>query len=330
MPPIRTLVLAIATAAAYGCAADAPPSPPTRPAEVRDSAGVAWIRNFDPLWTDATAWRVDPEAVLRIGAADGEAPYLLTNIRGATRLSDGRIVVVDGATFELRAFTSAGLHAWSAGGKGGGPGEVSWYPLYFRRLPGDTLQIEDGLTRIRYDADGRLLEHEQVDWSRAVRFATYTSECLPVPKFVGELVLLAVRPCGVGADERIEQSHLRRSTARLDVLPWSLVSADSLGTFRKEDWWVHAHQGSGLVVRPLIQVGGRFAVTDAPPRMAYAVTGRRVHGPTPAAARAAAPMPPDAPVVARTLVENMDRAAGEFAGQLHEARVHAVLGPLEA
>ncbi|MEX0892159.1 MAG: hypothetical protein WEB88_08305 [Gemmatimonadota bacterium] len=235
---------------------------------------MAWIRNFDPLWTDATAWRVDPEAVLRIGAADGEAPYLLTNIRGATRLSDGRIVVVDGATFELRAFTTDGRHAWSAGGEGGGPGEVSWYPLYFRELPGDTLQIEDGLTRIRYDADGQLLEHEQVDWSRAVRFGTYTSECLPVPKFVGELVLLAVRPCGVGADERIEQSHLRRSTARLDVLPWSLVSADSLGTFRKEDWWVHAHQGSGLVVRPLIQVGGRFALTDAPPRMAYAVTDR--------------------------------------------------------
>lgn len=272
----RSCIVVIVTAAVAGsgCTADAALSRSPRSPQLADSAGVAWIRNFDPVWTAATAWRVDTAHVLRIGAADGDAPHLFTDIRGAARMSDGRIVVVDGATFELRAFSLGGAHLWTAAGKGNGPGEISWYPLHLRKLRGDTLQIEDGLVRLRYDAEGRPVEHATVDWGRAAQLGAYTSECFSVPRFVGELVLLAVRPCGLDGRQRIERSHLRRSTTRLDVLPWSLERADTLGTFLDEEWWVHSDGASHLVVWPPIPVGGRFAVADAPSRMAYATTER--------------------------------------------------------
>ena len=268
------VVIITAVVAGSSCTGDTALSRSPRSPQLFDSADVAWIRNFDPVWTAGTAWRVDTAPLLRMGAADGEEAYLFTDIRGAAHLSDGRIVVADGATFELRAFSSGGAHVWTAGGKGNGPGEISWYPLHFRKLRGDTLQIEDGLVRLRYDAEGRLVEHARVDWGRAVRFGAYTRECFSVPTFVGELVLLAVRPCGWDMRERIAQSHLRRSATRLDVLPWSLESADSVGTFLDQEWWVHSDGASQLVVWPPIPVGGRFAVADAPPRMAYATTER--------------------------------------------------------
>jgi len=69
---------------------------------VRDSAGIAIVENHTPLWTETERWRLSDEPVLQIGAVDGDDAYLFSQITGALRLSDGRIVVANGASRELR------------------------------------------------------------------------------------------------------------------------------------------------------------------------------------------------------------------------------------
>src|SRR5512141_2721923 len=72
--------------------------PPVRPSAgpSRDSAGIAIIESTAPLWAAGHGWVVadSPTADLRgIGSPDA-----------ALRLSDGRIVVADGAPVGLRYF----------------------------------------------------------------------------------------------------------------------------------------------------------------------------------------------------------------------------------
>jgi hypothetical protein len=60
---------------------------------------------------------------LRIGRVEGEAPYLLDDIRGVTELYDGTILIVDNGSKELRVFGADGVFRRSEGGPGRGPGE---------------------------------------------------------------------------------------------------------------------------------------------------------------------------------------------------------------
>ena len=68
-------------------------------------------------------WRIGPEPAVSIGAVEGEEPYLFQWVRSAFMMSDGRIVVADGGTDEIRVFTATGTHLVSWGGKGQGPGD---------------------------------------------------------------------------------------------------------------------------------------------------------------------------------------------------------------
>lgn len=106
--------------------------------QVRDSAGIRIIENPRPTEGSRLEWRIGPEPALSIGEADGEDPYTLYFVRDATRLRDGRIVVANGGSHELRFFDAQGNHLTTRGGEGEGPGE-------FERLltlwpwPGDSI-----------------------------------------------------------------------------------------------------------------------------------------------------------------------------------------------
>lgn len=96
----------------------------THPAsEVRDSAGIRIIENARPAEGSRLGWRIGPEPTVSIGAVEGEEPYLLHWVRSAFRMPDGRIVVANGGTDEVRVFTGTGTHLVSWGGKGQGPGD---------------------------------------------------------------------------------------------------------------------------------------------------------------------------------------------------------------
>ena len=104
----------------------------------RDSAGVRIVENARPPESSRLAWRIGPEPSLSIGVLEGEEPHMLFWVRDAARLADGRIVVANGGSAELRFFDSNGSHLGTRGGRGEGPGE-------FRELgnvapwPGDSL-----------------------------------------------------------------------------------------------------------------------------------------------------------------------------------------------
>lgn len=135
----RTVFLSAIVAACAGEAADTG-------VMVRDSAGITIVENATPHWTAETAWRLDSARSLTIGSVDGPPEYQLYRVRGALRLDDGRIVVADGGSRQIRFYDATGSHIRSVGGEGEGPGEYR-VPGLLARYPGDSLLVWDGNLR---------------------------------------------------------------------------------------------------------------------------------------------------------------------------------------
>jgi len=134
-------------------------------ATVRDSAGVAIVENAGTgaTWSDRQPWLVREEPEVDIGTLEGEEPYQLFRVTGALRLSDGRIVVANGGSSELRYFDANGEFLMSAGRQGSGPGEferLGWV----RSMPGDSVFAYDSSTRrvSVFDAAGEFVRSFQV------------------------------------------------------------------------------------------------------------------------------------------------------------------------
>ena len=106
---------------------------------VRDSAGIRIVVSARPSWTPVQQLHLAPTPSLTIGDRDGEA-YLLSGVKGAMRLSDGRIVLANGGSNELRFFDASGVHIKSVGGKGDGPGDFRRIRSA-TRLVGDTIAV---------------------------------------------------------------------------------------------------------------------------------------------------------------------------------------------
>lgn len=132
------------------CGADAPASSGV---VVRDSAGVAIVENAAPAWGEGEGWRVEAEPAVDIGVFEGDSAYEFFRIVGAVRLSDGRIVVANAGTSELRYFDDAGRYLKSVGRQGSGPGEFERM-TGLNLLPGDSLLVYDGGLRRATLVDG--------------------------------------------------------------------------------------------------------------------------------------------------------------------------------
>lgn len=87
-------------------------------------------------------WSLGATPIARIGAVDGPPQYQLSEVAYAGRLTDGRIVVVDGGSNELRWFGRDGHFEMRAGGRGQGPGELLWV-VNATVTPHDTLVLYD-------------------------------------------------------------------------------------------------------------------------------------------------------------------------------------------
>ena len=116
------------------CTADAPSS-----AVTRDSAGVAIVENLGPA---AESWSLTPEPALVIGADPDDSLQSLYDVGGVTRLADGRIVLTDGGTRQVRVYSAAGDFLTAVGRNGEGPGEFRSLSRPYR-LAGDSLLIYD-------------------------------------------------------------------------------------------------------------------------------------------------------------------------------------------
>jgi hypothetical protein len=122
-----------------GCAADAPSD--TRPYDVRDSVGVEIVTSHRGTWGPEEGWTVVSSPSLVIGQMEGDPAYELSSVRGALRLPDGRVVVAEYRTSEVRFYGPDGRHVRSVGRAGDGPGEFSSLFGIFTR--GDTLFAHD-------------------------------------------------------------------------------------------------------------------------------------------------------------------------------------------
>jgi hypothetical protein len=107
-----------------GCAAPADDATP-KGLIVTDSAGVEIVESSRPLLAGDAGWRVLDSAVVHIGRRDGPVALQLAGVEGALRLTDGRYVIADGGSAELRVFGADGDPQRSFGRPGAGPGEFT-------------------------------------------------------------------------------------------------------------------------------------------------------------------------------------------------------------
>lgn len=149
-----TSLAAAVVAALAGCEPGAPPEAGTAS---RDSADVVIVESESPAWDDGEAWSVAADPSVSIGVVDGEAAYQLDRVRAVASAPDGRIVVANAGSSEIRVYDSAGQHLVSFGGTGEGPGE-------FRRvgsmvLLGDTVAVFDEAAQrlTTFDLSGALI-----------------------------------------------------------------------------------------------------------------------------------------------------------------------------
>lgn len=130
---------------------------------VRDSAGIRIVENPAAAMNRVVAVSAEPELVL--GSLEGEPEYQFFRVAAAARLSDGSFVVANGGTREVRFYGPDGEHRRTVGGAGQGPEEYR-YPVAILVGPGDTLQVQDFLDRVRYAPDGTFLGRESADMGR--------------------------------------------------------------------------------------------------------------------------------------------------------------------
>ncbi len=97
-------------------------------ATIRDSAGVAIVENHS-LDRVPKVTVPDTSLVIEIGGATDDTTQQLFHVEGAHVLSDGRIVVANRGSHELRYYGANGVFLKASGREGDGPGEfryLSW------------------------------------------------------------------------------------------------------------------------------------------------------------------------------------------------------------
>ncbi len=212
---------------ALGCGV---PSEPASLVVRSDSAGVAIVEYgaLPPREEDRLQLSAAPQLV--IGGTNGPQETQFFQVAGVVRLSDGRVVVADGGSAEIRVFDDEGRFIYKFGGGGEGPGEFEMLS-FLARMTGDSLLTGDaGLGRLQaFDSEG----HYAWGWTGG-RFAD------PVGVMSGGQLLAtqSVRPSGPsgGEPERLPEFLLILDRAldtwdTLDVLrgPSQVVRATERG-----------------------------------------------------------------------------------------------------
>ncbi len=227
-------------------------------AVVRDSAGITIVENRSPAWGDSPRWLVSEEPLVDIGMLDGPAEYQLFRATDAVRLSDGRIVIANSGTGELRYYSADGDHLLTVGRTGAGPGEfeaITW----IEAAGADTIIAYD--TRLRrvstFDPGGRFVE------SRTTQAIAGAATMSAVARFADGSFLLQE---SVSMNPQSLRSGLHR-------LPSTVLrsreggGADSLGTYRGGGGVILIGENSIEIMRSdlmhrlvLVAGDGRFVV----------------------------------------------------------------------
>lgn len=171
-PPRRAGALAALLLAvlAVGCGGGSEEAPRvTR----TDSAGVEIVESAGEGWSPGSAWELADTPAVEIGSAGGPATQQLHRVRDAARLPDGRIVVLNAGSHELRIYGAGGSHLRSVGSEGEGPGEFR--SLARLAVSGDTIHAFDPSARrvSVFLADGTLVRTFTLERPRERAFPSY-------------------------------------------------------------------------------------------------------------------------------------------------------------
>jgi len=129
------------------------------------------------VWAEAAQWQLSDTPSLTIGVVGGDPAYELYSVGNATRLGDGRIVIVNGGTRQLRFYDGTGVHLQDVGGRGEGPGEFSFLRELHKMRDDSIMTYDSSLGRGSiFDSSGRLVrsfrltqvEHWRQLWARRV------------------------------------------------------------------------------------------------------------------------------------------------------------------
>lgn len=197
---------------------------PEGPGVVRqDSAGVEVVVSHGPVWKAGRGWRVEREPLLCLGTVDPGEVERFFQVGEALRAGDGRILVENRGTQEIRVFGPDGAFLRSLGGWGEDPGDL--VRLAGVAVSGDTLFGFDAyLERISlFDLDDGFLGHVEIE-SPGIPLRLYRlAGRLPD----GELVLA---PDGFPAGRRSEPTLYWDSLPHLLYGPDGAVR-DTIGPF---------------------------------------------------------------------------------------------------
>ncbi len=217
--------------ASLSCAEAAPPPPGVI---VRDSGGVEIVENLSPA-LGSDAWSIDPEPRVEIGTVDGGEPYVFTRVWDATRLPDGRLVVVDEMSLEIRVYTPDGDHLVTFGGGGEGPEEFGGPAFVRSTADGQILAWDGGRQRLtRFNPEGELVEETSLSEALSAH-GVFPFRNGPVWEIDSDGTLLSTGPVRPGRGE-----GLRESFRRIVVVDNDAATSHDFG---------HVPSGQSFVVR---------------------------------------------------------------------------------
>ena len=196
-----------------------------------DSAGVLVVTssNLEPVGGD---WTVGLRPTVMVGSDEASAAeYQLHQVRGATRLSDGRLAILDGGSSELRVYTPAGEFAAAHAGLGEGPGELQ-VPMTLTRMAGDTLVVWDpGTSRLSwFEPTAGFVRTRVVDRAKIAGVDPGFSNGLAGVLTDGRLLIQMVEPRG-----GTPQPTVYRPVLGFGVLSMDLTTFDILGWYGGEE-----------------------------------------------------------------------------------------------
>jgi len=217
----------------------------------RDSAGVVIVESRGPRWRPEEGWRIAAAPFLRIGSAAGSPEHQFHRVEGAIRLDDGRIVVADAGSGEIRFFDDAGGFLSSSGGLGDAPGE-------YRQItamgvgPGDSLWIYDfGLRRFTVlTADGEPV--------RTVSVGGTLSSVGAVGRLTdGSFVVKE----SWGSHQHAEMRQgLVRDPVAVARLGWDGTGLDTIATVAGREVFLSSEDGRAVMSAPLFARGSSAAI----------------------------------------------------------------------
>lgn len=230
VPAIACTALLVTLAGCGGEGAD------SSGAVIRDSAGIQIVENTAPLWPEGKGWYLSEQPALSIGELEGDPNYQLYQVADARRLSDGRIVVANAGSNELRFYDGRGRFLAAAGRKGGGPGEFKGLTDVWALADDSLLAYDFRNDRISFfDPGGEFVRSFQLQSLTGGR----SSPSLVAPFADGSLLVSArtmfFSPQTEGGLRRDSVLYLRCDPAG-ELL-------DSAGWFPGPEWYVKSDEG---------------------------------------------------------------------------------------